>query len=311
MKQRLLTELREYLFFSRKERRGILFLLILILLVYLFAQQLTNGMFNQSTVKFDSLKIKEVKFEAEEKELEYSHRNYYRREYDAERNSFVTSDQNAQFFEFDPNIAGSDEWRKLGVKESVVHTILKYREKGGRFREAEDLRKIFGLPHGLCERLIPYVRISESSTSASENSKYRGAKRQIVELNVNTASLEEWKQLEGIGDGYATRIIKYREKLGGFYSVHQVSETYGLPDSVFQKIKPKLVCSGAIQRYLDLNHSEVEELKIHPYIHINLAKSIVMFRNQHGPFQSVADIQKIATIDHTLFQKILPYLKIK
>jgi len=259
----------------------------------------------------DSLEMKEVKPGVEKNEIEASLHNQYQWERTANRNAFQRKGQHASLFEFDPNKAGTDEWKRLGVKESVINTIFKYREKGGQFQKAEDLRRIFGLPPDLCEKLIPYVRISESFTSSGNKTKSKGEKRQISELNINTAGVEEWKQLDGIGDGYAMRIIKYREKLGGFYSVHQVAETYGFPDSVFQKIKSKLICNGGLQRYLDLNHVEVEELKMHPYIHVALAKSIVMYRTQHGPFQSVADIQKIVTVDNDLFQRISPYLKIK
>jgi len=260
---------------------------------------------------FDSLEWKEVKPGVEKNEFEASHYNKYQWEKTANRSSSPEQGQHVSLFEFDPNNAGTDEWKRLGVKESVINTIFKYREKGGRFQKAEDLRRIFGLSPDLCEKLIPYVRISESFTSSGSIIKSQREKRQIAELNINTAGVEEWKQLDGIGDGYALRIIKYREKLGGFYSIHQVAETYGFPDSVFQKIKSRLICNGGLQRYLDLNHAEVEELKLHPYIHVALAKSIVMYRTQHGPFQSVTDIQKIVMVDNALFQKISPYLKIK
>ena len=64
--------------------------------------------------------------------------------------------------------------------------------------------------------------------------------QEIQPLNVNTATEEEWKALPGIGDVLSKRIVKFRTKLKGFISVQQVGQTYGLADSVFQKILPYL-----------------------------------------------------------------------
>jgi len=213
-------------------------------------------------------------------------------------------------FEFDPNTAMADDWKKLGVQESVVHRVLKYRERGGRFREANDLKKIYGLPESTCNQLMPYVRIASSSGFQNMKTQQEVISRSIA-IDINAAKEDEWKKLPGIGPGYARRIVNFREKLGGFYKIEQVAETYGLPDSLFKSIRNKLIFTGELYRFIDLNAATYEELTAHPYIDYRTAKLIVSYRREHGPFQSKEEMLKIVTIDSFKYDRVAPYIKIK
>jgi len=223
-----------------------------------------------------------------------------------------TSYNKTSLFIFNPNTANKEIWLKLGVKESVVNTIMKFRDKGGFFRNPEDLRRVFGLSPAMCETLIPYVSIPEQKfTSSKPNSGFRKSGKLFKTININQATLEDWKMLDGIGPGYAQRIINFREKLGGFYSIEQVAETYGLPDSVFQKIKTSIVFSNGPYRIIYLNEASTEDLKKHPYIDVRTANNIVSYRSQHGAFESVADLKKIVSLSPDIYEKIQHYLSIK
>jgi competence ComEA-like helix-hairpin-helix protein len=90
--------------------------------------------------------------------------------------------------------------------------------------------------------------------------------------------------------------------------VEQIGETYGLPDSTFQKIKPFLNAGAAEIKKININTATKDELKAHPYIRWNLANAIVEYRNQHGTFNSVDDLKNIALIDEEVMAKIAPYL---
>ena len=116
--------------------------------------------------------------------------------------------------------------------------------------------------------------------------------------------------MPGIGSKLANRIIAFREKLGGFYKVEQVAETYGLPDSVFQKIKEKLVIGNSNVKKMNINNATVDELKVHPYIRYNIANAIVQYRNAHGNFSTVQDLKKIMIITEDIYSKVAPYLTV-
>jgi DNA uptake protein ComE-like DNA-binding protein len=135
-------------------------------------------------------------------------------------------------------------------------------------------------------------------------------KKKILQpVSVNEADTTAFIDLPGIGSKLAARIISFREKLGGFYSVDQVGETYGLSDSSFQKIRPYLANAGTV-RQLDLNAATAEELKDHPYFRWTLARAIVAYRNQHGPFKDLSELKNISVIDVASYQRIVHYLQI-
>jgi competence ComEA-like helix-hairpin-helix protein len=219
---------------------------------------------------------------------------------------------NGTLFYFDPNKATADEWKKLGVREKTIGTILKYRSKGGKFYKPEDLKRIYGLRPDEVERLLPYVAIEpkakiELKTTEAGFTKERKEYTNAM-VDINSSDTSAWKQLKGIGSGYAKRIVNFRTKLGGFVSVEQVAETYGLPDSVFQQIKLQLKNNSSTVRKININNCTIEELKAHPYIGFSVANAIVQYRKEHGNFTSVAELQKIGAIDDKLYRKISPYL---
>jgi competence ComEA-like helix-hairpin-helix protein len=131
-------------------------------------------------------------------------------------------------------------------------------------------------------------------------------------LDVNRASMEDWQRLPGIGEKRARQIVNFRESLGGFLRVKQVGEMYGLPDSVFQRIRPMLELGSAEVRKINLNLASAEDLDVHPYISAKQAKLIVTYRNQHGAFGSVDDLTKITVFaDGKWLEKVRPYLDVK
>src|SRR5262249_21223 len=109
----------------------------------------------------------------------------------------------------------------------------------------------------------------------------------------------------------ASRIINFRQRLGGFYSTEQIKEIYGLQDSVFQKIKNLLRLGNVITKKININTASKEELKSHPYIRWNLANAIVEYRNEHGNFTSVSDLRNIAVITDEAYEKIVHYVDVK
>jgi hypothetical protein len=85
-------------------------------------------------------------------------------------------------------------------------------------------------------------------------------------IDINSADSLEWKRLPGIGNVLSKRIVKFRDKLGGFYSIEQVSQTYGLEPQVFQRIKPRLIIRTPHQRFTCDSLLTVRKLAQHPYI---------------------------------------------
>jgi competence ComEA-like helix-hairpin-helix protein len=192
---------------------------------------------------------------------------------------------------------------------------LHYLSKKGKFLKPEDLKKIYGLRQDKYEQLLPYIKIKSENKKAeavNDNApkKFTEYKPKTPEpIDINEADTPAFMTLPGIGSRLADRIINFRNRLGGFYSVEQVGETYYLPDSTFQKIKPFLKVSGNAVKKIDINTAGVAELKAHPLIKWNIANAIVQYRQQHGNYKSLEDLKQIAIITPEIFDKIVPYLK--
>ncbi len=160
---------------------------------------------------------------------------------------------------------------------------------------------------------MPFVKIKQPATSSYAPSAYTPAERKPfvrneVIIDINKADTNAFISLPGIGSKLAQRIINFRTKLGGFYSVNQVKETFGLPDSTFSKIQRQLAYHGFTIQKINVNTASVDVLKAHPYIRYNLANAIVQYRNQHGAFGSVDDIKKIVLVNDSVYNKVQPYL---
>ena len=332
---------KEYLTFTKKERTGVIVLLALIMIIYAVPEFFPDGQSLKVYYHNDSLKASPNKIQQESLEGDEKIGGDESGKSQTGRNAILSAK-----FEFDPNTLNEDGWKQLGVPEKTVRTITNFRAKGGKFRQAEDLRRIYGLNKVLCEELIPFVRFEGNSSASSSNQrtkyvheeeneygafkptgnrktnnrrsgsdsslprfkKYLGA---IKPIEINSADSALWEQLPGIGGKLASRIVLFRDRLGGFYNVLQVAETFGLSDSTFKIILPYISCGEAALRKININESTAPELARHPYIRWTLANAIVNYRNQHGSFRSVSDLRSVAAIPADVLEKLEPYLNVK
>ncbi|MCX8019623.1 MAG: helix-hairpin-helix domain-containing protein [Chitinophagaceae bacterium] len=235
-------------------------------------------------------------------------------QYEPSSSNYFFEEKPGELFIFDPNTLSREGWRKLGISEKTIRTIQNYLNKGGRFRKPEDLKKIYGFRIQDFERLSPYIQIvamqKSTEASAANLSPQNTARpvRSIRIIDINTADSADFILLPGIGEKLSARIVAFRNKLGGFYSIQQIAETYGLHDSVFQKIKPYLSVSPSAVKKININKATLEELKAHPYIRYYNAKAIIAYREQHGFFEKTEDLKKIMIISEESYQKMAPYL---
>jgi len=221
---------------------------------------------------------------------------------------------------FDPNTASAEELQQLGLSKKTSATFINFRNKGGKFYKKEDVKKIYGISESQYQELAPFINIpkrivAENNTPTTfDNSTQRIETPEVnirkpIQIDINQASPEDWQKLYGIGPSYANRITNYRSKLGGFSSIQQVAETYGIPDSTFQKIEAFLTPSPILQQ-IRINACDAKTLSKHPYIKYQLANNIIAYRKQHGAYKTIEDLQNIGSLDKETFNRIKPYLSI-
>ncbi|MCB0644232.1 MAG: helix-hairpin-helix domain-containing protein, partial [Phaeodactylibacter sp.] len=207
--------------------------------------------------------------------------------------------------------AGYKEFLQLGFSERVAKTLLAFRKKGGQFYQPQDLLKVYGLEPALLEQVQDRLYFPEKQTVAipEGNPKPYSERRAPILVDINQSTATDWQALHGIGPAYANRIINFRDKLGGFASVDQIAETWGLPDSTFQQIKPFLQFSPVFQQ-VSINTATIETLSRHPYINKKTAQLIVRFRENHGPYSSLEALLQIPLIQQDLLDRLAPYLSL-
>lgn len=207
---------------------------------------------------------------------------------------------------FDPNQIDENLLLQWGLDSRLVIRWKNYLEKGGRFRRPEDLKKLYGLRDEEYQRLLPFVHMPTADTPDSKAVPV--ALKAPARVDINRATIDDWQRLKGIGPTFATRIVKFRDKLGGFAAVDQVAETWGMPDSVFQQIKPWLDPSPLL-RQISINDVDQAALEAHPYLNKRDAAAIISYRNQHGPFKQPSDLQQLKALTPETLHKILPYIR--
>ncbi len=308
--------LKDYFNYTKKERYGIIALVSIVLIVvtasFLFPS-VANDEIDHS--QFEN-EIARLTVDSTTRSLKNTYADDYYNDYSPGNTTNKTI--KAEVFFFDPNTASIEDWVRLGIKEKTAATIQKYISKGGKFRRPEDIKKIWGLRPADADRLLPYVKIQSVLKDDSQypRREYTSAalpyvKKAVPHVDINVADTSALIALPGIGSKLAQRIIAFREKLGGFYSTGQVAETYFLPDSTFQKIKPYLILNEKSIKQININVASLDEMKSHPYIKYNLANAIVQYRKQHGNFTAVEEVKKIMMVTDEIYDKVFPYFSVQ
>ncbi|MDZ4708489.1 MAG: helix-hairpin-helix domain-containing protein [Saprospiraceae bacterium] len=206
---------------------------------------------------------------------------------------------------FDPNSAAIAQFINGGLPYPIARVILNYRTKGGVFKKPEDLLKIYGMNDSLFTLISPHLSFPIAYDHFQSPEKENPDLNQLT-VDINLTDTAGWKRLPGIGTLLAKRIIGFREILGGFISVDQLSEVYGLRDSTLHHIRPFLL-SSPVFRKIRINY-DLPLSRPHPYLSVKDSKVIANFIIQNGPIKSHDQLGLILAFDRKFWDRLLPYL---
>lgn len=295
-------KLKNYLEVSPREFRGMVIFIIIMLMIFVSPYIYERIMFQPLKISIETLNPKIDSVEAFNEKTDH----FYPKE--------SSKKPLAKLFDFNPNHLPTSEWIKLGLSEKQALMIKKYEDKGGQFRSVNDVKKMWAIKPELFEQLLPHIKIPEKAGSNNFNdtktiSKTNSTAKTIASVEINSADSASLLAIKGIGPAFASRIIKYRNRLGGFLSINQLREVWGIDSLKFEQIKPQLLINtNAIQK-IDLNKCSFEDLKTFPYLSYKQSNTIIAYRKQHGDFKNAADLNKIAILSPEIVQKITPYFK--
>lgn len=319
---------KDFFYFNRSQRTGMLVLVILIvlsilsfwLMPYFFKSEKENEeedtKFLTEASRFKSSLVEKEKRRALEYQNKYRH--YERFNY---RNNDYSANNNYQLFPFDPNKADSATFVRLGIKSYIARNITKYRNKGGKFRKPEDFGKVYGLSPDKFNELAPYIQIDAAQIAQADSFQksknkpeavkghFTSNKIENITVDLNSADTTQLMQIKGIGRTYAKRIVGYRKLLGGYVNVEQLHEIYGMNEEIFASILPHLMLDLTKVQKIPVNIASIERLKSHPYIKtFQRAKALYEFRRKKVKLKNIEELKVLDEFSEEDRLKMKPYL---
>ena len=304
---------KDFFYFSKSQRTGIIVLIALILfaiaanytLPFFFPTTEKDGSaflsevekFKKTLVSRDSIRQAELQRKAEERQQQYE-QNY---------KSFTkkTTKETYTLFTFDPNTIDSVGFVHLGLKPFIAANILKYRKAGGHFKTKEDFGKVYGILPEKFKELESYIAISEIKPVKNENTS---VKRVDIVVELNSADTTLLMQVKGIGRGYAKGIVRFRQQTGGFVSVDQLMEIYGMRKDNLEKIRPYCKVNPDLIQKIKVNTATAERFKSHPYFNFYQAKALYELRRRKGKLKDISELSGLSEFTPEAISRLKPYL---
>lgn len=228
-----------------------------------------------------------------------------------------------ELFIFDPNKVSYKELLKLGLSIKQAGTFINYRESGAVFREAEDIRKVYGISKQKQDSLIKYVKIFRQPPSSSYNREYKKSDNKIEDraitkpsppispIEINTADSTLLMSIPGLGKILAPRIVKYRNLLGGYSSISQLSEVYGLDSLRIVGIKEYIAIDTTDLIPIFINSATYSDFIRHPYISRRNTEDILRYRGFEKEIFSFAELLVNSILSLEEVNRLRPYISFK
>jgi len=219
-----------------------------------------------------------------------------------------------KMYPFNPNFITDFKGYKLGMSTQEIDRLLAYRKTNKYVNSAQEFQAITKVSDSLLSIISPYFKFPDWVKNKKEfktNSKQNFEKKETtVILDINQATQEDLKKIYGVGDGLSERILKDKEKLGGFVSMEQMNDVWGLsPEVIVQLNEHFKIKTSPIIKKININTASIKELMQFPYFKYALAKSIVTYRSMNNGITNAEDLTKIKGFPSEKINIIVLYLE--
>ena len=301
------SALKNYFAITKKEWNGLL-VLALIIVVVLIAPYVYQLFSVPEHIDFSRIKEAQRILDA----ATYEKPNYYNKTYDdyphKGNTSFSTIKSKPVYFSFNPNNLSEESWKKLGLSGRQIKVIKNYEAKGGKFYKKEDLQKVYSITPADYEKLQAYINIPGKSFGRNYLSPVSNFKaKPMVVVEINHADSAQLTEIKGIGPAFANRILKYRNRLGGFYRKTQLMEVFGLDSAKYDEIEKQVEIDASGINKININTCDFDGLKRNPYLSFKQMNAIIQYRKQHGNYKSSSDLKNVAILTDDVIRKVEPY----
>jgi DNA uptake protein ComE-like DNA-binding protein len=271
---------KDYFKFSRDQRTGIavLFGIIVVLQLMYFFVDFSSA----EKVYADKQKWLSFQLQVDAAKLE-RHNNFYK------------------IYPFNPNFISDYKGYKLGLSVQEIDRLLAFRKLNKFVNSAKEFQNVTKVSDSLLNAIAPYFKFPDWVNHKKDFKEYRYAsnlafakKGKIVLIDINDASKEDLIKINGIGEALSIRILTQKEKLGGFVSMEQLKDVWGLSPEVILNLNTHFTLAKLpVLKKIDINNASLKVLSQFFYFKYDLAKQIVKYRSMNGDFKNIEDLIKI------------------
>lgn len=272
--------IKSYFKFSRGQRSGI-FLFFGIIIVLQLAYFFTDF---SSLSKISPEKEKWLSLQSEIDSMKQQKRDYV-----------------PKIYPFNPNFITDYKGYKLGMSVAEIDRLLAFRKGNKYVNSPKEFQNVTKISDSLLNVISPYFKFPDwvnNKKGFKDYKKYSNTafakKEKIVIIDINQASQEDLIKIYGIGEAISLRILKFKESLGGFVSMEQMKDVWGLSDEVIENLNShfKILALPNLKK-IDINNASIKELSQFPYFKYPLSKNIVTYRSMNGDIKNIDDLTKI------------------
>lgn len=271
----------QHLRYTSQQRKGIFFLLILIIALQLFY-------FFSDFSQPEMINVEEQDWLALQSEVD----------------SLKTLKQGykPKIYPFNPNFISDYKGYKLGMSIDEIDRLFAFRKENKYVSSAEEFQQVTKVSDSLLDAISPYFKFPDwvqnkktfKNYSKEDASQSFSKKEKIVVLDINQASQEDLMKIKGIGEGLSQRILKQKESLEAFVSMEQINDVWGLSPEVILELKKYFKVSSFPKiKKIPVNDASLKELSQFPYFRYALAKQIITYRSMNGNIKNIEDLINI------------------
>ena len=288
---------KSHFWYTKNQRNGILFLLIIIIFLQLIFH--FKNFDSQQLVDFSQPIITSYKKQLDSLKKKSSKKKKFK------------------IYPFNPNYISDYKGYQLGMNVDEIDRLLAHRDQKLYVNSSKEFQTITKISDSLLQKISPFFKfpdwVQKKNKNKNNQQRYIPNSRinvsEITTEDINKATLKDFTAIEGVDEYISERIIKYRSKLQGFSFKEQLFEVWGLDELMANKILSTFsIKNKPIIKKVNINTASFKEVLSNPYIDYELCIQIFDYKDEVAELQSISEIKNIEGFPIKKYNRIVLYL---
>ncbi len=233
-------------------------------------------------------------------------------------NAVIEKKYEYKIYPYNPNFLTDFKGAKLGMSVKQIDRLLTFRKLGKFANSPKEFQKVTGISDSLLNAMSPNFKFPDWVTNKQNNSNFVNnyktyekypKKESLNIIDINQATKEDLMKISGIGEALSDRILKQKEVFGGFVSMEQMNDIWGLSPEVLKSLNQyfKISTLPKINK-ININNASIKELSSFYYFKYPISKNIMVYRSMNGNLK-IEDLTNIKAFPVDKLKIIALYLE--